>query len=501
MWVFFNVSLLAWGTSATIASTLPLSHINLADLCWRIGCLAVTFTAPAISHMAFYLLKNDFKKFTLFVYLQAFVFGILILFTNLVFKTADKLSQGMILVDGGPLYFYWFSAWFFSCFYIHLTLIKSYLIDKSSGIQYFQIPILISFLIGSFNFLIPLRFPIFQIGNFGCTMYCLLATYFIFKNRLIGIHIIYKKGLFYSILISILMITYLTLVILTEWLFKGLFGYSSLIISLIFSSIIAILFSPIRERIQKFVDRLFLGKTPQEIAEENHLLKQELERSERLKTASALALGLAHEIRNPITTIKTFAEYLPERLDDKEFLKKFSKLIPAETERINNIIRQLLQFSKPSAPKFQKIYAQQIIHEVLIFLSSEFLKRRIKLIEIYQNEDVVIYADGEQLKQVFLNIIFNAMEAMPDGGTISIETKKTVNCFIEISIKDEGIGITEEDLSHIFDPFYSKKESGTGLGLAISFQIIKNHNGKILVQSKIKKGTIVKLQFPIYLYR
>jgi signal transduction histidine kinase len=498
MWLFFNVALFIWGTSATLSSIIPFSHINLVDFCWRIGCLAVTFTSPAISHIAFYLSKRNLKKFTLVAYAQAFIFGILIVSTNLVFRIADIPFQGKILVNMGPLYFYWFLAWFITCLYTHLVLINSYLIDKNSGIQYFQIPLLISFLIGSLNFLIPLRFSIFQIGNFGCTLYCLLVTYFIFRHHLIGMQIIYKRGLFYSILITLLMVTYLSLVILTEWLFKGLFGYKSIIVSLFFSTIIAILFNPIRERVQKFVDRIFLGKTPQEIANENNLLKQELEHSERLKTASALALGLAHEIKNPITTIKTFAEYLPEKLDDKDFLKKFSRLIPAETERINNIIQQLLRFSKPSAPKFQQTYIEQIIRETLAFLNSEFLKRRIELSEIYEDENNTIHADPEQIKQVFLNIIFNAMEAMPRGGTIVIEIKLLDNYFLEISIKDNGSGISKDDLPHIFDPFFSKKESGTGLGLAITHQIVKNHNGKIEVQSKINNGTIVKLQFPIY---
>ncbi|KIE18204.1 hypothetical protein DS62_12990, partial [Smithella sp. SC_K08D17] len=169
-----------------------------------------------------------------------------------------------------------------------------------------------------------------------------------------------------------------------------------------------------------------------------------------------------------------------------------------ETERINNIIQQLLRFSKPSAPKFQQTYIQQIIRENLAFLNSEFLKRRIELSEIYEDENNTIHADPEQIKQVFFNIIFNAMEAIPRGGTIVIEIKLLDNYFLEISIKDNGSGISKDDLPHIFDPFFSKKESGTGLGLAITHQIVKNHNGKIEVQSKINKGTIVKLQFPIY---
>jgi two-component system sensor histidine kinase AtoS len=312
-----------------------------------------------------------------------------------------------------------------------------------------------------------------------------------------GIEIVFRKGLLYSVLIAIFTSIYLALIFICEWLFRGVIGYKSFFLSLLSAIILALLFTPLRNKIQTLIDRLFLGKTPQEIANENELLKHELEHSERLKTASALALGLAHEIKNPITTIKTFAEYLPEKLDDKEFLTKFSKLIPAETERINNIIQQLLRFSKPSAPKFQQIWVHQIIQDTLSLLNNEFLKRKIKLSEAYEDREILINADPEQIKQVLLNIIFNAMEAMPQGGTISIETRSEEARFLEISIRDEGCGISKEDLKHIFDPFYSKKESGAGLGLAITHQIIKNHSGKIDVLSKINEGTIIKLQLPI----
>ncbi len=368
--------------------------------------------------------------------------------------------------------------------------------EERNRISFCFWPILIGGLIGPLDFLPKYGIGFYPIGYFCVPIIIGFITYAMIKHDLMDIRIVIRKGLAYSLLFAAITGIYLILIMIIEYLFRGMLGYHSIITSLILAFIIAIIFNPLRNKIQNLIDKIFFGKLPYEIAEENNLLKQELEQSERLKTASTLALGLAHEIKNPITTIKTFAEYLPDKLDDKDFLAKFAKLIPVETERINNIIQQLLKFSKPSAPKFQEVRIHQLIQETLSFLNNEFLKRKIKLSETYENRETTILADSEQIKQVLLNIIFNSMEAMPNGGTISIETKNNDDS-VELSIHDTGCGIAKEDLEHIFDPFYSKKESGTGLGLAITHQIIKNHNGKIEVKSEINKGTKFQITFSI----
>lgn len=284
---------------------------------------------------------------------------------------------------------------------------------------------------------------------------------------------------------------------LVEWFFRGIIGYRSIIISLLSAFVIALLFSPLRNKIQSLVDHVFFGKLPQEIASENERLRQELERSERLKATSTLALGLAHEIKNPLTTIKTFAEYLPEKYKDDEFVNKFSKIIPSEVERINNIVHQLLDFSKPSPPAFNNTNIHNLISDILAFLNSSFLKNKIKVNESYEDLTLVIKIDPIQIKQALLNIILNAIESMPNGGTISIKTMLEEHDYLEIEISDEGCGIAEKDLKHIFDPFYSKKESGTGLGLSISYRIIQNHKGSIEVESEVNKGTIFRIKLPM----
>ncbi len=311
------------------------------------------------------------------------------------------------------------------------------------------------------------------------------------------ISFVIKRGIVYSCVIGILTGAYLLLVVLIELLFRGFIGYRSIFISLLLTFIIAFLFNPLRNRIQALIDHLFLGKTPEEIAQENKLLRHEVERSERLKAASTLALGLAHEIKNPLTTIKTFSEYLPERSKDEAFIKKFSKMIPAEVERINNIVHRLLDFSKPAPPSFQETNIHSLIKDILEFLSNDFLKHHIRVHESYEDTNLTLRIDPGQIKQVLLNLLLNAIEAMPKGGNLTIKTQKTPTDAFEITITDDGCGIPPQHMKNLFTPFFSTKEGGSGLGLSICHQIIKNHGGTIEVGSKEGKGTEIRIKFSL----
>ena len=305
-----------------------------------------------------------------------------------------------------------------------------------------------------------------------------------------------KKWLLYSILIAALTGIYLLLIIISESLFSGVMGYRSFILSLLSAFLMALLFNPIRNRIQSFVDKLFLGRSLQEIAEENELLKQELERSERLKAASTLALGLAHEIKNPLTTLKTFSEFLPEKFKEEDFVNKFSKIIPAEVDRINSIVHKLLEFSKPTPPTFKSENIYDIIKDTLELMSNDFLKRRVKLIEECEDRDLIVNVDAAQIKQVLFNVILNALDSMPKGGKICISVKIKQPEQIEIILKDEGQGIPRNDIKNIFNPFFTTKDEGTGLGLAISHQIIINNKGEIEIESELNVGTTVIIRLP-----
>ena len=493
----FNFSIFIWGLGATLVSINP-NNIYLADLAWKFGDFGVCFTSTLFLHFVYLLINIKPRIILKIAYIQSFTFSFLILTTKLIAKTPENLfHSNFYIAPIGPLFSLWFAFWFLILTYAHILLIKQILIKKEYRMFYYLIPISLAFLLGALNFLNPFGISIFQYGNFGIVAYCLSMTYFIFRNQIIGIEIVFKKGLFYSLLIAVLTALYLLLIILTEWTFRGWLGYKSIFISLSSAFIIAIIFNPLRDRLQVIVDHLFLRKTPQEISQENELLKQELERSERLKAAGTLALGLAHEIRNPLTTIKTFAEFLPEKYSDKDFISKFTKLIPTEVERINSIIHQLLTFSKPSPPSFKDTDIHGLIKDILGFLNSVFLKKKMRISEDYADSTLIIKIDPIQIKQALLNIILNAIDAMPNGGILSMKTEIIKDSCLKIRISDTGCGILKEDLKHIFDPFYSKKDEGTGLGLAITHRIITNHGGTIEAESETGKGAAFIITIPL----
>ena len=499
MWGLLFISTFVWGVGATINGFL-LSDNRLCEFMWRFSEIGVTFISVFLLHMVFSLTKRYRRIILLFSYLQAVVFAILLIQGNLVTTNSFQKYYGYLLVTlPGKLYLLWVIIWLFIAAVAHFDLIKFYLEFKDNQkreIIYIFFVTMTGFVSGALNFFYFLNIPMMQIGNLGIAVYCILITYAIFRHQIMGIEIVFKKGLLYSTLIAIFTSIYLAVVFICEWLFRGIVGYKSFLLSLFSAIILAFLFNPLRDKIQSLLDRLFLGKTAQEIAVENDLLKQELEYSDRLKAAGTLALGLAHEIKNPLTTIKTFSEYLPEKHLDNEFIKKFSILIPAEVERINHIIHRLLDFSKPALPILKPNNIANTMKEIFELMSNDFLKRKIVLIEQYENYNLIANIDVAQIKQVFFNILINAMDSMPNGGNIYISTTPVNGEKIEIILKDEGSGISGENLKNIFNPFFTTKDEGTGLGLTICHKIIKNHSGSISIKSELGKGTTVAIRLP-----
>ncbi len=230
--------------------------------------------------------------------------------------------------------------------------------------------------------------------------------------------------------------------------------------------------------------------------EENLLLMNEITQTEKFKVVATLSSGLAHEIKNPLTAIKTFSEYLPQKLNDPEFLNKFSKIIPKEVNRIDNLVHELMDFAKPNSLNPKPSSLNETINFTLDFLSNDLIKKKITLhksLDFPDNQTILL--DQQAFKQALLNILLNAIDAMPEGGILNVQTKLDEEKAI-IRIQDNGCGIPANDIPHIFDPFFTKKDNGTGLGLSITHEIIKNHNGKIFVESAIGQGTSFIIELP-----
>jgi signal transduction histidine kinase len=229
--------------------------------------------------------------------------------------------------------------------------------------------------------------------------------------------------------------------------------------------------------------------------------KSYIRRADRLASLGTLTAGLAHEIRNPLVALKTLTQLLPERLDDEEFRNQFLKIASGEVDRISSLVTELLDFARPSDPKLELENINTILDGMILLVSTETRKKKIDVTKSYASDLPPIQIDREQIKQVFLNVLINAIQATPENGKITVKTRSFVKPggepYAQIEFTDTGCGIPEEDLEDIFNPFFTTKTAGSGLGLSISHQIVQDHRGYIDVESQLNKGSSFFVNLPV----
>jgi two-component system NtrC family sensor kinase len=244
------------------------------------------------------------------------------------------------------------------------------------------------------------------------------------------------------------------------------------------------------------------------VAIENARLYEDLKRSksyirraDRLASLGTLTAGLAHEIRNPLVAIKTLTQLLPERLDDEEFRSQFLKIASGEVDRISSLVNELLDFARPSDPKWALEDINTILDGMILLVSTETKKKLITIIKNYASNLPPAQIDREQIKQVILNILLNAIDATPENGKIMVKTRSFIKPggepYVQIEFTDTGCGIPGEHLEDIFNPFFTTKATGSGLGLSISNQIVQDHKGYIDVESQLEKGSSFFVNLPV----
>lgn len=229
-----------------------------------------------------------------------------------------------------------------------------------------------------------------------------------------------------------------------------------------------------------------------------------MRREDRLASVGSLIASLAHEIRNPLVSIKTFTQLLPDRMDDPEFRNYFMKVASGEIDRLTSLINELVLFARPSEPNLRGEDVNLLIEKIELLIAPEARKKKVHLSKHYASDLPLVMVDAEQIKQVLLNVLLNAIQSISAEGDIWIETRvvqspheETNGRFIQIEVRDSGGGIPKENLERIFDPFFSTRPDGSGLGLAISHQIIHEHGGFIDLESEVDKGTSVRLHLPL----
>jgi signal transduction histidine kinase len=233
----------------------------------------------------------------------------------------------------------------------------------------------------------------------------------------------------------------------------------------------------------------------QKRAQERLKLKEQLSRAKHLSTLGEMVAGVSHEIRNPLGIISSSAELLKKKMPPEDASSKIPDIIIEESDRLNHIITDFLNFAKPKAPNLFACRVEDVIAKNIRLLYSQVKDENYAIRTHSNGQTPVIRADADMLYQAFLNILINAMQAMPDGGGIDI-TIKPGDKSVWIAFEDEGCGISEKAMEKIWDPFFTTKEKGTGLGLGIVKNIIEAHDGHIRIDNRPEGGTRVTIRLP-----
>jgi PAS domain S-box-containing protein len=235
-------------------------------------------------------------------------------------------------------------------------------------------------------------------------------------------------------------------------------------------------------------------------------LEDRLRRSDRLAAIGELAAGLAHEIKNPLTSLLTFSRHLSRRFEDPEFRQKFLSVVPRELERINVIVERLLELARPAPLTFKPVRLPAILERALELYGDRLEAQGVRVVRMWGRDVPTIWADQEALYRAMVNLAANALDAMPRGGRLTLRVGWTEpepgagragGRRVAVEVEDTGSGIDPADIDRVFNPFFSTKEGGTGLGLALTQKIVEDHGGSIDVRSVHGAGAVFRIVLPL----
>jgi two-component system sensor histidine kinase HydH len=227
---------------------------------------------------------------------------------------------------------------------------------------------------------------------------------------------------------------------------------------------------------------------------EIRLMEQQLEHSRRLAALGSMAAAIAHEVRNPLGTLRGLAHFFGSEDGASDACKEYSKFMISEVDRLNQLVTELLQFGAPQDIKFDKVEVKTMVEKIVTLLKNDLVEKNIKFVQQY-DEDAELYGDTNLLIQTLLNLLTNSIQAIPNGGEITLKIQcNSQKC--RISVSDTGSGMSDETKSKMFDPFFTTRKNGSGLGLAVSHRIVERHNGYFEINSAVNAGTTITMVLP-----
>jgi signal transduction histidine kinase len=240
-------------------------------------------------------------------------------------------------------------------------------------------------------------------------------------------------------------------------------------------------------------------------------LEERLQRANRLAALGSLAAGIAHDIRNPLTSIQIFSQLVASRPDDPSVREKFNRVVPRELQRVQSVIEDMMELARPAPLQLEPLDLHSVLQELFELHEEQLKTQRIAVTADFAPGLPRIPADAKRMHRCLGNFLINAIQAMPQGGELKVQTSQVLESFlpepsrppagpvpaVQLRICDTGVGIPAERLSKIFDPFFTTKEKGLGLGMAIAHRIIEDHRGSVDVESAEGVGTVFTLCFPV----
>ncbi len=264
------------------------------------------------------------------------------------------------------------------------------------------------------------------------------------------------------------------------------FKYSVMVISIVIMGLLFVVLRYVVKRGEQIIEKR---------AEERLFLKQKLNQAERLASLGEMVAAVSHEIRTPLGIISSTAEFLKRKLTRTDQLEQFADVIVQETKRLNRIVTDFLNFARPPTLNLMPCNVVEVLEKNLNFLAPEINSNGYRIWKRFTTHVPDIQADPGLLYQAFLNILMNAMQAMPGGGTITIELHNRGDT-VTVVFADQGKGIPDETLEKIWQPFFTTKEKGSGLGLPIVRKFVESHGGTVRIENGPEKGARVTVDLP-----
>ncbi len=254
-----------------------------------------------------------------------------------------------------------------------------------------------------------------------------------------------------------------------------------------------IIFFEVTSELSQYEGKEIILSIGKDVTDDKKQTDSLLLKSEKLALVGQMAAGIAHEIRNPLTSIKGFIQLFRSNTYQKEYYD----IVLSELERINHILGEFLVLAKPSITVFEENELEPLIKDVVTLVNTQSIMNSAQIIVEISPELPTILCEKNQLKQVLINLLKNAIEAMPNGGLIKINAQMKSPNQISIFVNDHGVGIPKERIPTLGEPFYTTKEKGTGLGLMTCFKIIESHHGELIIESEEGIGTTIEILLPI----